>query len=527
MQVFYVNIGGGEPTVRPRLLGAARLRHRPPRRREVLHQRHHASPPRRPAGWPPATTSTCRSPSTAPPPRSTTPSAGEGSYATAIRAMEHLAAAGFRRASSSRWSAPGTTSPSSTRSRPSPTATAPSCGSPGCARRAAAPTSGTSCTPPPDQQRELYDWLLAHGEDVLTGDSFFHLAGYGESLPGPQPVRRRPGGLPDRPGRRRLRLPVRHPRRVPRRQRPRAGRLRRACGASPSCSASCASRRPAAPARPCSAYDACRGGCMAAKFFTGLPLDGPDPECVKGHGEPLLAEAVGPGRVPQPTADHSHAACPVAAVRPGPDPAPVACDENPLRRALRSASCVSPPRSDAMARTRGSRPSPRPSAGRRSGCRQSVYSALLAGSEQGVTLDDNLAAFGELGFAPTSPASPPSATCPRPVMGQPMSHAGAHLPHRRAGRRTPTARSPSPGPPPTGASPWASAPSPASRSRRSSRPTRRPSSRSTGAATGTSMAAAHRAGPGPRGAGAHRHPRLVVLPRPRLGQPARSPRSST
>ena len=28
MQVFYVNIGGGEPTVRPRLLGAGRLRHR-------------------------------------------------------------------------------------------------------------------------------------------------------------------------------------------------------------------------------------------------------------------------------------------------------------------------------------------------------------------------------------------------------------------------------------------------------------------------------------------------------------------
>ena len=28
---------------------------------------------------------------------------------------------------------------------------------------------------------------------------------------------------------------------------------------------------------------------MAAKFFTGLPLDGPDPECVLGHGESLLA----------------------------------------------------------------------------------------------------------------------------------------------------------------------------------------------------------------------------------------------
>ena len=32
----------------------------------------------------------------------------------------------------------------------------------------------------------------------------------------------------------------------------------------------------------CGMYDACRGGCMAAKFFTGLPLDGPDPECVIG-----------------------------------------------------------------------------------------------------------------------------------------------------------------------------------------------------------------------------------------------------
>ena len=39
MQVFYVNIGGGEPTVRPGLLGAGRLRHRAPRGGEVLHQR--------------------------------------------------------------------------------------------------------------------------------------------------------------------------------------------------------------------------------------------------------------------------------------------------------------------------------------------------------------------------------------------------------------------------------------------------------------------------------------------------------
>ena len=26
---------------------------------------------------------------------------------------------------------------------------------------------------------ELYDWLVAHGEQVLTGDSFFHLSAYG------------------------------------------------------------------------------------------------------------------------------------------------------------------------------------------------------------------------------------------------------------------------------------------------------------------------------------------------------------
>lgn len=34
------------------------------------------------------------------------------------------------------------------------------------------------------QQRELYDWLMAHGDNVLTDDLFFHLAAFGESLPG-------------------------------------------------------------------------------------------------------------------------------------------------------------------------------------------------------------------------------------------------------------------------------------------------------------------------------------------------------
>ena len=34
------------------------------------------------------------------------------------------------------------------------------------------------------QQHDIYRWLLAHGEDVLTGDSFFHLNALGEPLPG-------------------------------------------------------------------------------------------------------------------------------------------------------------------------------------------------------------------------------------------------------------------------------------------------------------------------------------------------------
>ena len=59
---------------------------------------------------------------------------------------------------------------------------------------------------------------------------------------------------------------------------------------------------------------------MAAKFFTGLPLDGPDPECVRGFGEQALAEA-GAGRaaLPRPGLDHSHRG-PVRGQAPKPVP---------------------------------------------------------------------------------------------------------------------------------------------------------------------------------------------------------------
>jgi hypothetical protein len=43
---------------------------------------------------------------------------------------------------------------------------------------------------------------------------------------------------------------------------------------------------------------------MAAKFFTGLPLDGPDPECVGGEGE-LALDGAASASAPRPAADHS------------------------------------------------------------------------------------------------------------------------------------------------------------------------------------------------------------------------------
>src|ERR1700733_8672358 len=108
---------------------------------------------------------------------------GQGSYAMAIAAMEHLAAAGFAgfkisvvvtrqnagqldefKALADRYGAQLRL----TRLRPS--------GRGADVWDELHPTAG--------QQRELYDWLCAHGEQVLTGDSFFHLAAYGEALPG-------------------------------------------------------------------------------------------------------------------------------------------------------------------------------------------------------------------------------------------------------------------------------------------------------------------------------------------------------
>jgi pre-mycofactocin synthase len=52
---------------------------------------------------------------------------------------------------------------------------------------------------------------------------------------------------------------------------------------------------------------------------------------------------------------------------------------------------------------------------------KSVYGALVAGSERGLTIDDNVAAFGELGFAPHVAGLCAQRDLSTTVMGQPIS----------------------------------------------------------------------------------------------------------
>lgn len=52
---------------------------------------------------------------------------------------------------------------------------------------------------------------------------------------------------------------------------------------------------------------------------------------------------------------------------------------------------------------------------------KSVYAALIAGTERGQTMDDNLAAFTELGVKPITAGQPPTRDMATEVMGEPMS----------------------------------------------------------------------------------------------------------
>jgi mycofactocin biosynthetic radical S-adenosylmethionine protein MftC len=325
MQVFYVNIGGGEPTVRPdfwELVDYATA-HQVGVKFSTNGIKLDASAARRLAASDYIDVQISLDGATA---EVNDAVRGIGSYRTAVRAMANLAAAGFRgfkvsvvvtRHNVSQLDAFKKIADEHgaqlrlTRLRP----------------------SGRGVDVWPDlhptaaQQRDLYDWLAAHGEQVLTGDSFFHLSPYGKPLPGlnmcgagrvvclidpvgdvyacPFAIHenflagnvRRPGGFE-----------------TVWRESPLFAGLRQ-----PRTGGAC---------RSCGSFDSCRGGCMAAKFFTGLPLDGPDPECVRGHGEAALA-LIQPGdaRTPRPAVDHSHRPVPVTIGRRPPQRA---CDENPL-----------------------------------------------------------------------------------------------------------------------------------------------------------------------------------------------------
>jgi mycofactocin biosynthetic radical S-adenosylmethionine protein MftC len=182
MQVFYVNIGGGEPTVRRdfwELVDYA-VDHRVGVKFSTNGSRITAEIAARIAGTDYVDVQVSLDGATAP---VNDRVRGPGSYATAIRAMDNLAAAGFggfklsvvvTRENVTQLDAFKTLADGYgaqlrlTRLRPS--------------GRGA--DVWDELHPTPAQQRELYEWLLAHGDSVLTGDSFFHLAGFGSPLPG-------------------------------------------------------------------------------------------------------------------------------------------------------------------------------------------------------------------------------------------------------------------------------------------------------------------------------------------------------
>src|SRR6266480_421185 len=182
MQVFYVNIGGGEPTVRPDfwdLVGYA-TSHHVGVKFSTNGVKITPAVARRLAASDYVDVQISLDGATA---EVNDAVRGTGSHATALRAIRNLADAGFRGFKISvvvtrhnagqldgfKEIADGHGAQLRlTRLRPS--------------GRGA--DVWHDLHPTADQQRQLYDWLMAHGEQVLTGDSFFHLGGYGAALPG-------------------------------------------------------------------------------------------------------------------------------------------------------------------------------------------------------------------------------------------------------------------------------------------------------------------------------------------------------
>ena len=208
---------------------------------------------------------------------------GEGSFAKAIDAMDHLATAGF---------GPFKISVVLTRHNVDQLAEYEAlAGHYGAQLRITrlrpagrAVDTWDELRPTRDQQRTFYRWLLDRPE-VLTGDSFFHLNALGDALPGlsmcgagrivclVDPIGDvyacpfilhsdfRAGSVRDRGG---------------------------FAGVWRSSALFAELRSPAQPVGSCSGcphFEGCGSGCLAAKFFTGMPLQGPDPECVHGGAD--------------------------------------------------------------------------------------------------------------------------------------------------------------------------------------------------------------------------------------------------
>ncbi len=300
MQVFYINIGGGEPMVRPdffELLEYA-IAHDVGVKFSTNGTKLDAEKALRLASMDYLDVQISLDGATA---EINDKVRGEGSYAASIKAMENLAAANFGpfkisvvitrdnvtqlddfQAIADKYGAELRL----TRLRPS--------------GRGA--DSWHELHPTNDQQRQLYNWLVDHPK-TLTGDSFFHLSALGESLPGLNLCGAgRVVCLIDPVGDVYACPFVLH-------DEFKAGSVRDLGGFTQIWRQSdlfTSLREPQSPGAcgSCGSYDACQGGCMAAKFFTGLPLDGPDPECVFGNADEALA-AVAAGSAPSPGQGHS------------------------------------------------------------------------------------------------------------------------------------------------------------------------------------------------------------------------------
>ncbi|MGE5289227.1 MAG: mycofactocin radical SAM maturase [Micromonosporaceae bacterium] len=302
LQVFYVNIGGGEPMIRPDffdLIGYAT--HRgvgvkfstngtmlTPAAATRLAGMDYVDVQVSIDGADAATNDAVR---------------GKGSYAAARRAMDNLAEAGFGEFKISVVMTRHNISQLDELERLA--------GGYGAQLRLARlrPSGRGADTwaqlhPTQQQQRALHAWLLER-PNVLTGDSFFHLSALGAPLPGLNLCGAgRVVCLIDPVGDVYACPFVLH-------EQFHAGSVRSGGGfanvwrESP-LFASLREPGSAGACSSCGSYDACRGGCMASKFFTGLPLDGPDPECVHGHGEAALeALRMQPVVVPHPGPGHS------------------------------------------------------------------------------------------------------------------------------------------------------------------------------------------------------------------------------